>query len=72
MRLHIFFEILLSYFVVIRVEALELFTPGQTKDVTGRFLGMFARQPRKRLLAFVMSCHVMSCLPVSNVYPGLL
>ena len=57
----IFFENILSYFVVIRMEALELFTPGKTKDVTRRFLGMFARQPRKRLLAVIMSCHVMSC-----------
>jgi len=59
----IFFLTQLSYFVVILMEALELFTPGKTYNVTRRFLGVFAWQLRKRLLAFVMSC-----LSVSNAY----
>ena len=44
------------------MEAIEFFIPGKTKDVTRRFLGVFARQLRKRLLAFAMSV----CL---SVYP---
>jgi len=48
-------ETILSYFVVTRMKALEFFTPGKTKDVTRRFLGVFARELRKQLLAFVMS-----------------
>jgi hypothetical protein len=64
----IFYETIL-YFVVIRMEALELFTPGKTKDVTRRFLGVFARRLRKRILAFVMSCQV--CLSAIYILPSI-
>jgi len=50
-------ETISSYFVVIRMETLEFFTPGKTKDVTRRFLCVLARQLRKRQLAFAMSVY---------------